>query len=94
VRSDPFDETPDRELAVRSAAVLAAGLGLVVSAIAAAMLWLVFTFPVGAAGDIADQAVNVALLEKCSEASRTTTTTSPPATGTATTFPAACSVRP
>jgi hypothetical protein len=94
VRSDPFDDAEVPELRVRSMAAFAAGLGLVLSAIGAAVVWLVFTFPVGAASDIAGRAATIAVLEKCVEASRTTTTTSPPAGPTTTTLPLPCSVRP
>jgi hypothetical protein len=91
VRSDPFDDSWDRELEVRSTAVFFAGLALTLSAIAGALLWLVFTFPVGAAKDITDEAVNLALLDACSKAYGSTTTTRPPVpAATPTTLPSLC----
>lgn len=100
MRSDPFDEVLDRELRVRSMAAFAAGLGLVLSAIGGVIVWLVLTFPVGAAGDIAGEAAKVAgdtaVIDACSKASASSTTSAPPVPGTptTTTLPLPCSVRP
>ena len=94
MRSDPFDESWDQELEVRSTAVFFAGLGLTLSAIAGALLWLVFTFPVGAASDIAEAAAPLVMLDACSKASQMRTTTTPPAPSTTTILPPPCRVRP
>jgi hypothetical protein len=87
-------ESPFLDAERRSAAGSFAVLGITLSLVMGALLWLVFTFPFGAAADFAvETSAAVAVAEACGHALTTTTTVPgarPPAAPTTTTLPPIC----
>ena len=73
----PTDDASSREMELRSATASLAALGLALSCVAGAMLWVVFSFPVGAAEDIGVKAVGVLA---CRDALRSSLAATPPET--------------
>jgi hypothetical protein len=57
-----------REIRLRSAVAGSVAFALAVGGIAATMLWLLFTFPFGAAADIAKEATDIAAIQSLADA--------------------------